>query len=71
MNAVNTMNALTKVVVCGAAAVALTVASSWMMIESTAKAYWPEDMPTVVILAKAERAASVQLAQSTTAGLLQ
>ena len=71
MNAVNTVNALTKVVVCGSAAVALTVASSWMIVESTAKAYWPEDMPTVVILAKAERAASVQLAQSTTAGLLQ
>jgi len=34
-------------------------------------AYWHADMPTVVILAKADPASSVQLAQSTTAGLLQ
>jgi Na+(H+)/acetate symporter ActP len=68
MNAVNTV---TRVVVCGAAALALTVASGWMIVESTAMAYWPEDMPTVVILAKAERSASVQLARSAAAGLLQ
>ena len=67
----NAVNALTKVVVCGVAAFALTAASSWVIVESTAKAYWHSDMPTVVILAKAERAATVQLAQSSTAGLLQ
>lgn len=67
----NAMNALTKIVVCGVAAFALTAASSWVIVESTAKAYWHEDMPTIVILAKAERAASVQLAQSAAAGLLQ
>ena len=72
MNAVNVLvNSLAKVVVCGAAAVALTVASSWVIVESTAMAYWPEDMPTVVIFAKAERPATVQLARSAAAGLLQ
>jgi hypothetical protein len=60
MNAVNLM---TKVVVCGLAAVVLTAASGWTFVESTARAYWPEDMPTVVILAKAERA-DFRLAQN-------
>jgi len=49
--------------VCGAVAMMLTAASSWTFVESTARAYWPEDMPTVVILAKAEHAA-VRLAQN-------
>jgi len=66
----NAVNGLTKVVVCGAAALALTVASAWTLVESTAKAYWPTDIPTVVILAKAERS-TVQLAQAAAAGLLQ
>jgi uncharacterized membrane protein YqgA involved in biofilm formation len=67
----NATNVLAKVVVCGLAAVALTAASGWAIVHSTAKAYWPEDMPTVVILAKAERPATVQLARSAAAGLLQ
>jgi len=68
----NTVNGLTKVMVCGAASVALTLASSWVIVESTAHAYWHEDMATVVILAKAEHAvANVRVSQSTTAGLLQ
>jgi hypothetical protein len=50
----NAVNVVTKVMVCGAVAVMLTAASSWTFVESTARAYWPEDMPTVVVLAKAE-----------------
>jgi hypothetical protein len=67
----NAVNSLSKVVVCGAAALALTVASSWAVVQSTATARYATDMPTIVILAKAERPAAVHLTQSTTAGLLQ
>ena len=59
----NAVNVVTRVMVCGAVAVMLTAASSWTFVESTARAYWPEDMPTVVVLAKAEHAA-VRLAQN-------
>jgi hypothetical protein len=65
MNAVNVM---AKVVVCGLAAVALTVGSGLGFVESTAKAFYASDMPTVVVMAKAEPA---QLAQNASAGLLQ
>ena len=67
----NAVNSLTKVMVCGVAAVVLTTASSFALVQSTARAYWPSDMPTVVILAKAERSAGLQLAKAATAGLLQ
>jgi hypothetical protein len=66
----NALGNLTKVVVCGMAALTLTVASAVTFHESTKMAYWPEDMPTVVILAKAERQA-VQVAGLGSAGLLQ
>ena len=65
MSAVNVM---AKVVVCGLAAMVLTVGSSLSFVESTAKAFYASDMPTVVVMVKAE---PVQLAQSTSAGLLQ
>ena len=69
----NALNGLTRVVVCGAAALTLTVASSWAILESTRYAYWPEDMPTVVILAKAERPAATvaKVARLGGTGLLQ
>ena len=65
MSAVNVM---TKVVVCGLAAMAMTVGSGMSFVESTAKAFYASDMPTVVVTAKAEPA---QLAQNASAGLLQ
>jgi hypothetical protein len=67
------LKGLTKVVVCGAGALALTVASSWAIVESTEKAYWPTDIPTVVILARAERPAAeaTKLARLAGTGLLQ
>ena len=65
MSAVNVM---TKVAVCGLAAVILTVASGMSFVESTAKAFYATDIPTVVVMAKAEPA---RLAQSNSAGLLQ
>jgi hypothetical protein len=65
MNAVNVM---AKVVVCGVAAVMLTAASSMTFVESTAKAFYASDMPTVVVMAKAE---PVQLAGNVSTGLLQ
>jgi hypothetical protein len=65
----NAVNGLTRVVVCGAVAVVLTVASGWTFVESKKMAHWPSDMPTVVILAKAEQTA--KLAQAATSGLLQ
>lgn len=66
----NAVDNLKRVVVCGVAALALTVASAVTFHESTKMAYWPEDMPTVVILAKAERQ-GVQVAGLAPAGLLQ
>jgi hypothetical protein len=39
-------------------------------VESTAKAFYASDMPTVVVMAKADPS-GYQLAQSGTAGLLQ
>jgi hypothetical protein len=71
MNAANVMaSVMTKVVVCGVAALSLTVASSWTFVESTATATFATDMPTVVIVAKAE-AAGMQLAKVASTGLLQ
>ena len=66
----NAVNGLTRVVVCGVAAFALTLASSWTMFESNKRAYWPADMPTVVILAKAEPATAKPVQMAAT-GLLQ
>jgi hypothetical protein len=65
MNAVNVM---AKVVVCGMAAVMLTAASGFTFVESTARAFYASDMPTVVVTAKAE---PVQLAGNVSTGLLQ
>jgi hypothetical protein len=65
MSAVNVM---AKVVVCGLAAMALTAASGLSFVESTAKAFYASDMPTVVVMAKAE---PMQLAQNASTGLLQ
>jgi hypothetical protein len=62
------MNMVAKVVVCGLAAMALTVGSGVSFVESTAKAFYASDMPTVVVTAKAEH---LQLAGNASAGLLQ
>jgi len=67
MSAVNVM---TKVVVCGLAAMTMTVASGVSFVESTARAFYASDIPTVVVTAKADRS-GYQLAQNDTAGLLQ
>ena len=64
------MNVLAKVVVCGLAAMALTVGSGASFVESTAKAFYASDMPTVVVLAKADHS-GYQLARNGAAGLLQ
>jgi hypothetical protein len=66
----NAVNGLTRVVVCGLAAVVLTAASSWTFVASTADAYFASDMPTVIILAKAE-VAPAKLVQAAATGLLQ
>jgi hypothetical protein len=66
----NAVNGVTKVMVCGAAALALTVASSWTFVESTATASYVPDLPTIVVVAKME-AGAMQLAQAATTGLLQ
>lgn len=66
----NAVNGLKKMVVCGAAAVALTAISGWTFVQATADAYYASDMPTVVILAKAEKAAT-KLVQAGATGLLQ
>ena len=66
----NAVNGLTRVMVCGAVALALTVASSWTLLGSNKTAHWPADMPTVVILAKAEQATAT-LARAAATGLLQ
>jgi len=66
----NAVNGLAKVVVCGAAAVALTFLSGWTFVQSTADAFYASDMPTVVILAKAERGPA-KLVQAGVSGLLQ
>jgi hypothetical protein len=60
MNAVNVM---AKVVVCGVAAMVLTVGSGVSFVQSTAKAYYAESMPTVVVMAKAEHV-GLRLAQN-------
>jgi hypothetical protein len=69
----NAVNGLTKVIVCGLAAVTLTAASSWTFVASTADAYFASDMPTVIILAKAERSIvpAAKLVQTAASGLLQ
>jgi hypothetical protein len=64
------MNVMTKVVVCGVAAMALTVGSGVSFVESTTKAFYASDMATVVVTAKADPA-GYQLAQNGAAGLLQ
>ena len=64
----NAVNGMTRVVVCGLAAMVLTVGSSLSFVESTAKAFYATDIPTVVVMAKAE---PIQLAGNTSAGLLQ
>jgi hypothetical protein len=66
----NAVNGLTRVMVCGAVAMALTVTSAWAFVESNKTAHWPADMPTVVILAKAEQV-TAKLAQASASGLLQ
>lgn len=66
----NAVNVVAKVVVCGVAAVMLTVGSGVSFVESTTKAFYASDMATVVVMAKAERA-GYQLAQNGSAGLLQ
>jgi hypothetical protein len=66
----NAVNGLKKMVVCGAAAVALTAASGWTFVQSTADAFYAADMPTVVILAKAEKGPT-KLVQAGVSGLLQ
>lgn len=63
------VNVVAKVVACGLAAMALTVGSGVSFVESTAKAFYASDMPTVVVMAKAGR--GYQLARNGTAGLLQ
>jgi hypothetical protein len=62
----NAVKGLTKVVVCGSAAFALTVASSWALVTSNSVAHFATDMPTVVILARAEvaKVGVVRLAQA-------
>jgi hypothetical protein len=64
------MNVMAKVVFCGLASLALTVGSGVSFVESTAKAFYASDMPTVVVSAKADPA-GYQLAQNDAAGLLQ
>ena len=66
----STVNVMAKVMVCGLAAAMLTVGSGVSFVESTAKAFYASDMPTVVVMAKADRA-GYQLAQNGSAGLLQ
>jgi hypothetical protein len=66
----NAVNGLAKVMICGVAAVALTVGSGWTFVQSTADAFYASDMPTVVILAKAEKS-SMKLVQADVSGLLQ
>jgi hypothetical protein len=65
----NAVNGLTKVVVCGVAAMALTVLSGVTFVQSTADAFYATDIPTVVILAKAEK--GTMLVQAGSSGLLQ
>ena len=64
------VNVMAKVAVCGLAAMMLTVGSGVSFVESTAKAFYASDMPTVVVMAKADPA-GYRLAQNATAGLLQ
>ena len=64
------MNVMAKGAVCGLAAMVLTVGSGVSFVESTAKAFYASDMPTVVVMAKADHS-GYQLARNDTAGLLQ
>ena len=50
----NAVNGLAKVLICGVAAVTLTAVSSVAMLKSNTTVHFPSDMPTVVILAKAD-----------------
>jgi hypothetical protein len=65
----NAVNGLSKVMICGAASMALTILSGWTFVHSTADAFYASDMPTVVILAKAEK--DTRLVQTGVSGLLQ
>lgn len=62
----NAVNGLTKIVVCGVAAVALTATSSFALLTSNQTVQFPADMPTVYVIAKAETAKHgvVRLAQT-------
>jgi hypothetical protein len=62
----NAVNGLTKVMVCGMAAVALTATSSLALLMSNQTVQFPVDMPTVYVIAKAEtgKHAVVRLAQA-------
>ena len=66
----NAVNGMTRVMLCGVVALALTVASSWTFVESTATASYVTDLPTIVVVAKMEGGA-VQLAKAAATGLLQ
>lgn len=62
----NAVNGLTKVVVCGMAAVVLTATSSVAFLMSNRTVQFPTDMPTVYVIAKAEtgKAGLIRLAGS-------
>jgi hypothetical protein len=64
------VNVVAKVVVCGLTAVMLTLGSGVSFVESTAKAFYASDMPTVVVMAKADPS-GYRLARNDSAGLLQ
>jgi hypothetical protein len=64
------VNVVAKVVVCGLVATVLTVVSGVSFVDSTAKAFYASDMPTVVVRAKAD-SSGYQLAQNGSTGLLQ
>ena len=65
----NATNVVTRVLVCGAMALTLTVGSGLGFVQSTARAYFATDIPTVIVLAKADHV--VQVAQNDATGLLQ
>ena len=67
MNALN--RASLKVTVCGAAALALTLASSWSFVQSTSVVR--VSTSTAYMVANAASDAGTHLAQTATTGLLQ
>jgi len=68
MNAVNRMGL--KAVACGAAALALTVASSWTFVKSESVARWVESAP-IQMAASSAMHSGTQLAQVGATGLLE